>query len=238
MILSSNSLTGVTAKPSVFEDVDFICGTDTNSFPLADKMRIANNSLGTIGIWIWQSVGSWSFDDTNKTTLPTATTDLVNGQRDYSLPTDILAIRRVQIKDSSGNWQKLEMFDEAQVYNGMDNDTAGMPTHYRLEGSSILLYPKPDTSMLTATAGLEVQLDRTFTLFTVASAGVTPGFAEPFHDLLSLLVCKGWFLAKDLNRVPAFDQQIAIKKADLQSYYGGRAKEERPRVRPRYHNYD
>lgn len=238
MKLSSTTLTGVTAKPSIFEEVDFLCKSDSNSFPTADKLREANSALGQIGIWIWQATGSWNFDDSNKTTLPIATADLIDGQKDYELPTDILAIRRVEIKNSSGDWIKLRLFDEAQHYDGLDNEDSGLPARYRLSGESLLLYPKPDASQVTTDDGLRIHLDRTFTGFDTSDADTTPGFAEPFHDLLSFMIAKKYFIANVPNQKGIYDQEIAQMKFDMQDYYAGRAKEEKPTIKRKFVSYE
>lgn len=238
MILSSATLTGITEKPSIFEDVDFNLGTDSTSFPLADKLRIANISIGQIGTWIWQSTGTWNFDDSNSTDLPIANTDLVDDQDNYTLPTDLLAVRRVEVKNTAGDYVKLELFDENQVYDGLDNDTKGFPTHYRLVGRSIILVVRPDATLVTATDGLRVYLDRTMTLLTNADAGETPGFVEPFHDLVTLMICSRWCLGKLPEKKGFYDQEIAIKKEELRDLYSKGAKEERPKLKGRYVNYE
>ena len=238
MILSSESLSAITAKPSIFEDVDFQLGTDSDSFLLADKLRIANTSLGKIGIWIWQASGTWNFDDSNKIDLPIAATDLVDSQSDYTLPTGLLAVRRVEIKDTAGNWRKLELFDETEIYDGLDNDSAGFPTHYRLVGNSVILRVKPSSDQVTLTGGLRVHLDRTFTLYTTSDSAVTPGFAEPFHDLVTMMICSKWCLGKIPEKKALYDQEIASIKFDLQDTESKKAKESRPKLKGRHVSYD
>ena len=51
--------------------------------------------------------GEWEYDDSNYTNLPEATADLVDGQRDYELPSTAQKIDRVEVLDNALNSQKL-----------------------------------------------------------------------------------------------------------------------------------
>src|SRR3989344_5051717 len=67
-------------------DVLFLCGTTSASYPLADITRNVNIEYNNISRLIWESQGSWQYDDSNATTLPIAKATMVHGQQDYSLP--------------------------------------------------------------------------------------------------------------------------------------------------------
>ncbi len=108
MILSTNSLASVTAKPSLIEDIDFLVGSNSTSFPVADKLRIINKANYDVTTDILRYQSNWEFDDTNETDFPIATTNLVASQKDYALPTTLVKLVRVEVKDSAGNFQKLQ----------------------------------------------------------------------------------------------------------------------------------
>ena len=144
--------------------------------------------------------GRWEYDDSNYTDLPIATTTVTSGQQDYSLPTSHLHILRVEVKDENGNWQKLEPYDQQDepviALSQIDTDS-GMPDRYNVLGRSIILYPTPN---FTQAASLKVFFQRgalkydytansnagQFTDGTGSGATTdTPGFNEPFHDLIA-----------------------------------------------------
>ena len=108
MQLSTATLTGVTTAHSIVEDIDFLVKTNSTSFPLAQKLRIINKMNYDITTDILRYQSNWEFDDTNKTDFPIATTTLIDGQQDYSLPPTMVKLLRVEVKDSGGNYQKLE----------------------------------------------------------------------------------------------------------------------------------
>src|SRR3990167_7720200 len=71
----------------------------TTDYPLADMVSSANVWLQEVTKWIWLTVGTWEFDDSNQTDLPIATTTLVASQQDYSLATTVSELLRVEVKD-------------------------------------------------------------------------------------------------------------------------------------------
>ena len=64
------------------DDVWFLTGSDSTSFPIADLTRIINKINHKLGLLAWRSDRSWKFDDSSKTDLPISTTTLVDDQED------------------------------------------------------------------------------------------------------------------------------------------------------------
>ncbi|MHA1305428.1 MAG: phage adaptor protein [Candidatus Heimdallarchaeaceae archaeon] len=176
-----------TNETGICQDVWFLTGTDSTSFPLKDLARIANKVYHRLALLAWRSDNRWDFDDSNKTDLPIATDDLVDGQEDYAIPTTAFDIKRVEIKNSSGDWVKLRRITHSKVKEAMDefHETKGVPTYYLLEGSSIRLKPAPDTTQVTASEGLKIHMARDVTEFVSTDTTKTPGFPTPLHQLFS-----------------------------------------------------
>lgn len=182
--------------------------------------------------------GRWDWDDTNYTSFPIGTATLVSGQRDYILDTTYIKILGVSVKDVSGNYYKLTPFDAAEDL-GMDRaefmETSGRPLYYDLSGPSVVLYPAPDAGVsVTLSAGLKVYAQRTADLFTsgqVSTGTKVPGFASPFHVLLSLKAALDYCQNFKKDRVQGLLQEIAQKESELVKFYGKRDKEERQILR-------
>ena len=137
-------------EDSLYHYALFLLGllnTDTTSFPAADFIRSANSWTRKAVYLTWKNSSIWEFDDSNYTTLPIGTTTLVDSQQDYALPTNALDVQRVEVKDSSGNFQVLKQFDKTQITEALTEyyETAGMPVYYDVIGGSLFLYPKPAT---------------------------------------------------------------------------------------------
>jgi len=151
----------------------------------------------------WKVDKNWAFDDTNQTTFPMATADIVNNQRDYTLPSDALRIRQVEVMQSNGDYTTVEFMPENSgvLYTQKEQEDAGVPTHYRLVGGSVILYPKPNTSVLTATDGLRVTTDREVDAFVVGDTTQEPGLAKEFHPILYYGPCLEWATVKQSEGV-------------------------------------
>lgn len=222
-------------------DIDFLCGSTSASYPDADKIRNLNIAYNDVARLVWESAGSWQFDDSNASTLPIAKTTLVHNQQDYSLPTDAQRVEEVVVKDSSGNWSKLRPFDIHDTTIAPEEylDTAGLPVYYDIIGRSIMLYPTPSSGYCILASGLGVYVSRNVTEFAVTASSEVPGFAIPFHRILSYAV------AMDFIQDNSQRQTYAILKDKLEkglaNFYAKRDVESPSQIKPRsrkiWHQY-
>ncbi len=177
-----------------------------------------------------QNDGRWQFDDTNQTDLPIATTGLVTDQQDYSLPDTDLEITRIEVLDTSSNWNKLVPIDQSDIYDQSLSDflkTSGRPIYYDKLGNSIFLYPKPS---YTQSASLKVYFKRAPVAITTASltsASAKPGFNSMFHELIPLWVSYDYGMANGLSNVSLLMTEIQRLEGQLQDTYALRDKDER-----------
>ena len=100
-------------KQGLYEDAQFLCRVDSNAFPIADFTRLANVWYRRANVVVWKNQDAWRFDDTlnigsgdadDDAGLPVATSSLTNSTSTYTLPTNAMRIRRVEIKDNAGIW--------------------------------------------------------------------------------------------------------------------------------------
>jgi hypothetical protein len=211
---------------------------DTTSYPIADFTRSANSWTRNGVFTIWKNTSTWEFDDSNYTTFPIGTADLVDLQQDYALPTNALEVQRVEILDANGDYQILKQFDKAQVENQSLTEfyeTAGMPAYYDIIGSAIFLYPKPATASVTLTDGLKVYLSRDIDEFTVADTTQNPGFFATFHPYVAYGAALDYAIAKnmDVNRVNILNMGLAKYEDAMKTYYAKRnQKDLKVRIKP------
>lgn len=178
-----------------------------------------------VGAAIWRSSKLWEWDDANQTTLSEAYATLVDGQTDYSLPTNILHVMGASILDVGGNWQLLDQIDpmEIQKETGVDFDyyqsVPGFPSEYALYDNSVMLKPAPDNGVsVTLVSGLKLFVSRLCTTFNVPANYSTvdttvPGFDATFHDILCYGIASDYLLAngkdalgqKYLDKIQTYD---------------------------------
>lgn len=217
---------------TIKQDIDFLCGSTSASYPDAAKIRNVNISYGDISRTIWDSTSGWQYDDSNATTLPVGYAPLSHGIQDYTLPATTQRIYRVEIKDSSGNFQKLQQLNYGDVDVSMPEfyEARGMPIYYDLVGRSLLLYPSPASGSVTLLSGLAVYFDREVTEFNTTATTTVPGFATPFHRILS------YSAALDFLQDASQRQFIANQKQRLEEglvkFYSRRNVDYDPRVKP------
>jgi len=211
--------------------------TDTTSFPVADFMRAANLKLRDLSFLLWKNSSTWEFDDTNQTDLPIATTTLVTGQRDYAMPSTTLSVERVEVMNSSGDYQVIKQIDKSDVKNApmlemFEND--GMPMYYDIAGESLLLYPTPATGYVTMAAGLRVYVSRDITPFTLTDTSNEPGIPDMFHPYLSFASAFDYATAKNMGAQRLQMLQIGIAKYErmISDFTARRNRDKKVRIKP------
>lgn len=213
---------------------------------LKEFTALLNEAGSKVWALVFKSCGGWTYDDSNQTDLPQAACDLVSGTSKYAIPTGTLGVERVETKDSAGNWTKLEPMPSAEADSALYNLLGtGAPTHYRLSGETLELYPTPNYA---STGGLKVFFDRGPSAFASTDTTKTPGFASPFHEALSVGASMEWLKAKQPDSAKLreikedWKQFMADEETDgvsgsIQAFYRSRWRDYRPRMSVKRQSY-
>lgn len=222
---------------SLYHDTLGILGIhqeDTTSYPISDFTRNANEAYKDTNQKIWRASGAWSFDDSNYTDLPSATTALVESQKDYQIPSYAQKIDRLEVLDSSGGAHKVIPIDKSEVSTSLSGlfTSTGLPTYYDIEGSQIMLYPSPDATSCTLTAGLRLFFTRDIDEFLITDTTKQPGFVEDFHRSISLGAALYWAIPRQLPCINDIKAQINAMDDKIMSFYGSRDRDLKTTIRP------
>ena len=228
MIYSDSSL-----GQGLVQDIDFLLfgsSTETSPYAIADKTRNINAYYDKVASLIIKADDRWEWDDNNKTDLPIATTALVANQQDYNISaTSFLKILKIEIKDSSGNWQPLKCISLEDKRTESMTDylkTAGTPQEYDKIGNSVFLYPKPSTAI---TGGLKVYFQRNVTKFVAGDTTKVPGFIENFHRILSYGAAFDYAVANGMNgKISILKPLINEMEQAITDYYANRNNNDDP----------
>ena len=218
-------------------------GADTNAFSAANRLISTNRWYEKVITMILKAVDGWDFDDSNKTDFPIATTSLVANQQDYSLPTNLLKIKRVEVTYDGTNWYKAEPFDINETGNATSsaliasNFTTSKP-YYDIQGRSVLLYPIPTANSANGLKIWYVREPAEFTSAEVTTGTKEPGFDEAFHSMIPLGVCYDWFVAKDDKRAVLTWQELQDYETRLTQYYGSKDQDRNVVLKPAYISYE
>jgi hypothetical protein len=217
----------------ICQEIDALCDSDTTSYPVADKTRRVNSALEQVVGWLINADGTAQFDDTNYTDFPIGTYTMVASQSKYSFNDKFLQIINVQVKDVSGNWQKITPIDQSE-YNGVleeDFETAGMPIYYdKLSDDTLKLYPAPSATSTTLTLGLRIYFKRTSHPFVAGDTTAEPGFASPYHIILCYMASIPFCMSYKKDRVALYEKKIMDLKKELIDHYSQREKDKRKQI--------
>lgn len=233
--MSNLQVSDTTGLSGLFEDVDFLCGSNSVSYPLKDKARNANQYVLKAAIYQIKANKKWQYDDISQTTLPTPTATLVASQSDYSLPTDLLHLEAVEVKDSGGNWIRLTPLDKDDLKRSITdfNNTAGMPRYFDTVGTSIVLYPAPSAAATTLTNGLKVHYSRDPVLIVSTDTTKSLAVASPFHRFVSYGTSYDWLIVNGPEeRCTRVRSELEVSKNDLIEFYEDRDQGTKTSIRP------
>lgn len=228
-------LTDSSTKTGLVEDVDFWASTDSTSYPLADKVRNINRHYYVAVTDILRASGRYQYDDSNLATLPKVDLTMVSGTHEVALPEANIKINAIEIKDASGNYYRIPEIDFADKLRSISSFTtsSGMPLAYDVIGGYIYLDPAPLTGSVTLTSGLRVWVEREIDAFTTSDTTQEPGFAEPFHRLLSLGAAYDYLIVNGpSDKADRVLQLYMGMREDLRTFYADKNEDAPVRFRP------
>ena len=239
-----------TTNEGIVQDITFLTGLDTNAVSTKERARCANQWYFKAAILAWKSDPDWQFDDVNNAAsatdgswtfdafagLPRATRTMTDNVRIYSLPTSALSVERVEVLRTDGNWYVVRPLEEAKIPKDFSIPeyfkTKSIPTYYNLVGSNIELFPAPDASQVTVTAGLKVYVSREVKKFVSTDSSMEPGLPEPFHRILSLGASYDIAIAKGLQNASALKKEVEQLLFEMEGYYTSRSRYNKKSIRP------
>jgi len=208
---------------------------DSTSYTDADLLRRVNQAYEEVVGKLIALDKNWNFGDSNYTSLPTGLQTMTAATHEYAFVSTFLTIVGASVEDNSGDWHTLDLIDEQDILkSGIDLEeyetTDGLPTKYAKRENFIVLYPAPSAATTTLTSGLKVYFQRTADVFTAAQVTTgtkTPGFASPYHYLLSYKAALPHALSYKKDRVAMIMSEIARMERDMLDFYTQRGKDER-----------
>ena len=215
---------------NITELIDETVNTDSTTYTLAKKARDINIAMDRVFAIIFETGGTWQFDDSNHTDYPIITTNIVSGQRDYSFVSDeagnlILDVQKVFIADSSGIFREVSPVDvpsgaPSNYWDGLN--TTGQPNSYEKNATGIFVDPIPNYNY---TNGLKVYISREGSYFTSGDTTKKPGFAGLFHEYLVLHTCYKFAVRKGLAKAPQLKQDMVEMENAIREHYKRREKD-------------
>jgi len=203
-----------------------------------------NQSCKKVSMALLRVDKNWKWDDFNYTDFPIATIDLVNGQRDYTLPASasggnastLWKINRIRIMATDGLYYQIFPLLPEEEETQAGSDYYGVPIRYKLIGNSIRLSPIPKTGSVTMTAGLEVQFQRSGDDFTTADTTQQPAFMDAYHDLPCYDTASAYLMPINTQLAVTYSQIFNQRLELLSEDWSNRNDDNKNQIIPRYRN--
>ncbi len=172
------------AKAGVVQEINDICNSDDNSYPLTSKTRRVNAALDRFFTLAFKADGRWPFDDSNHSTTELIESITINnGNNRYdidSFASEVISILKVKILDSAGVQHTIERNEEIPK----DIPGSGVPTGYNLIGTSLYLGPTPNYQSIN---GLTLYIHRNKSAFVYTDTTKVLGIPSIFHQYICRL---------------------------------------------------
>lgn len=215
----------------LIQDITFLLGIDTNAYPIQDRTRNINARFSMVWSMIFESYGGWQFIDDNtsdaSTGVPYTDTNLVSGTGLYALPSAAITVNGVEILVNS-SWKRLKAMTNEQLMDAGGDSVFGTnstPAYYMIQGDVVRLLPIPNTS---TTSGLRVYFDQDISTFAYTDTTKVPGFASPFHRMLSVGAALDYAIARGVNKKADLQNLWNDYELRLRKFYSKRWKDRQP----------
>ncbi len=172
--------------------------------------------------------GAWAFDDSNQVDLPIATTNLINGQQDYTFAVNFIDILGVEVADSAGIFHGMIQVNERDFSNEAASLTnvfriPSLPISYMKLANSIFLLPAPNYNY---TAGLKIRFQRPHVYFVYNDTTKVAGFNSNHHQYLVDYACWKYASSRSMPSASRFLSEVQrYEQIEIPSFYSSRNKD-------------
>lgn len=219
----------------IISDITFLLGgVGVADYSLIDRTRSVNAHFSRIWTIIFESYNGWKFMDDNtsdaSTGVPYADQTITSGTSLYALPTGSLAIDGVAIKLTASNplTNLYPLSYEEFLERGGDGYffTNSTPQYYMLQGDILRILPTPNYTLASA---IRVYFEQDIASFASTDTTKVPGFASPFHRMLSVGAALDFAVARNMaDRVKMLTALLADYDLKLRSFYSKRFRDRFP----------
>lgn len=225
-----------------------------NATLLKQFTRGINNAYQKIVTIIFESQDDWEWDDigtTDGTTAsrsdyPVATVSLVAGQRDYTFPLSLklMKIQRVDVSYNGSTFYRCTPWDSQETSLGLGNDsdvdaryTQTNPV-YDVRANSVWLYPRGDTTSVTAGGVLRIEFLREPVEFASTNTANTPGIDTAFQPMLALDASIDYCMVNSPSLIGVLSSRYSDMESRLRKYYSRKNEDTVYQVKSQYINYN
>jgi len=178
-----------------------------------------------------RSSGEWEING------EVATANIVVNQQEYTLPTDLIALKRVEINFTGDEnaWEVMQPLDMRNQQTAISNETTSTDSPLvRIFDDSLFLVDKPDTAV---TAGLKVFYSKEET--ELSDTDDEPSLEESTQMYLVYGACLDYAISKGMgNETNTFKSLLNESADEIVKVYSNRLPMRRPRLTTLSENFE
>lgn len=218
-----------TNETGIVQEIRFLTGANSGDFTDKDITRSVNLALDTYFDIAMASNSRWDIDDITHSDYAEATATLTSGQADYQMPSELIEIKKVTIKNSDGNWHTLKPVDEMDVDQPLEElyKTDGTPEYYDKRNGSLFLYPAPN---YTQAASIKVHYTRVANYFLYTDTTKQAGIPRHHHDFLVLFATNRYGMKHTLQNGEKIKRELEESKQMVSDYWANLGLDRQPRM--------
>lgn len=174
------------------------------------------------------SSGKWKQDSPNSTGLPRITTTISGSNAKVSLPTELLAIEKVEIQ-VDGKYQPVDpvdIRDDKSISLETKHDTAGTPLKYDYDSGYLYIYPVSDVSRT-----LRVTYSRAHPRFTADNLTQATGVVPIDDEYIVLYATKYVMTGTNDPSITGIKNDLAVLKNDIKNAFSKRDMDTKRRLK-------
>lgn len=228
------------SKQGICQAIDFLCGTDSQTFPKEDKVREVNLGLDEAAAFIHSVDDRWQFDDLTLSTSIIGYFDFTINVQTISVDTSYLAVRGIYLNTGNEQYVKLDEATEQEIFETKYNEY-GTPTKARLIGNKIYFNKIPSattTGNVSTKLGyaVKVHFERNIVYFDVTATTAIVPYNPQFTSLATLYAARKYAMGKSKENLPNILREILKLENLITSNYGRRSKTQNRRAKPMAQN--
>lgn len=175
----------------------------SSDYPNADVDANLNEWYRQCAGWVIGASGIWEYQGEK------STTDLVQDQTEYLLPTTMIYLNRVSVKyTSTGDYVVATRLDDKSTRSAFENNEIPMGSEsspvYRVFDNSIYIYPKPPAAV---SDGLAIETVEDIT--DLSAGGDIPNLPLVAQKILACGAARDYAESEEMwNKVSSLERQI------------------------------
>ena len=174
------------------------------------------------------SSGKWKFDSSLNTDLPRITATITSSDNKVSLPTDLIAIDKVEVTEG-------DKYQVVQPIDRRDNqsealetvyDANGLPRFYDYDSAHLYLYPTSDTSRT-----LRVSYSRAHPRFDASDLTVSVGTVPVHEEYVALYAADRIMIGTNDPSRTNVRQELQVKEMEIRDLFSKRDQDTQRRLK-------